>query len=133
VVRNEDIIHALAVDESSFARIADDERATVAERDRSYRGERDRPDVAGKTVIVVDDGLATGATMRAALQALRVEGAACLIAAAPLAPDDVFALLRDVADRIEIVATPPNFVAVGAWYDDFRQVSDEAVRELLQR
>jgi predicted phosphoribosyltransferase len=83
-------------------------------------------------VVVVDDGLATGATMRAALAALRERNAGTLIAAAPVAPPDVLAMLNSAADRVVVLDAPANLNAVGAWYRDFRQVTDDEVRSLVR-
>jgi putative phosphoribosyl transferase len=132
VVRNDDIVVALGIDGATFDRMAEEALAVVNASDGSYREGRPPVPLDGSRVIVVDDGLATGATMRAALRAVRARGAPYAIAAAPVAPDDVRTVLRDVADRVEVVSTPPNFVAVGAWYADFRQVGDDEVRSLLR-
>jgi predicted phosphoribosyltransferase len=83
------------------------------------------------TAVVVDDGIATGASMRVALVALRRLGASALIAAAPVAPPEMRSQLGDVAHRVELVETPLGLGAVGAWYDDFRQVGDDEVQRLL--
>jgi predicted phosphoribosyltransferase len=131
LVLNDEIVHHLGVDSARLDDIIEEERAIVAERDLLYRGDRPPLDVDGRTVIVVDDGLATGATMRAALSALRTSNATTLVAAAPVAPPDVFDTLSGVADRVVVLETPEHFFAVGSWYRDFRQVSDDEVRELL--
>jgi predicted phosphoribosyltransferase len=132
IVLNDEIVRHLAVDDRALAAIVTAERAVVDERDRAYRGDRDPLDVAGRTVVVVDDGLATGATMRVALAALRARGAGTLIAAAPVAPPEVFDVLRGAADRVVVVETPERFLAVGSWYRDFRQVTDDEVRDLVR-
>jgi len=89
--------------------------------------------VHGRTVILVDDGLATGSTMRAAAAALRALGAERLVAAVPVAPVESCDALREAVDEVVCATTPPRFVAVGEWYEDFSQTSDEEVRELLRR
>jgi predicted phosphoribosyltransferase len=132
VVVNDEIVRHLGVDRGRLAAIIEAERAIVDERDCAYRGNRDPLPVAGRVVVVVDDGLATGATMRAALAALRQRAVASLVVAAPLAPPDVVAMLRGEADRVVVLASPEQFVAVGAWYDDFRQVTDDQVRNLVR-
>ena len=132
IVLNDEIVHHLGVNRTQLDSIIAAERAIVDERDRAYRGDREPLDVAGRTVVVVDDGLATGATMRAALAALRACNVGALVAAAPVAPPDVVAMLSDEADRVVVLDAPERFNAVGAWYRDFRQVSDEEVRALLQ-
>ncbi len=106
------------------------ERDELARRVAAYRG--DRPlRVAGRTVLLVDDGVATGATARASLQALRAQGAGRLVLATPIAAPDRLAALADDADEVVALVTPRNFGAVGRWYGDFRQVSDEEVRAVL--
>ena len=132
LVLNDEIVHHLRVDRDELDAIIAAERAIVDERDRAYRGDRAPLTVAGRTVVVVDDGLATGATMRAALAALRKRDVGTLVAAAPLAPTEVIAMLEQEADRVEVLASPEPFNAVGAWYDDFRQVSDDEVRNLVR-
>ena len=133
VVLNDEIVRYLDVDRARMDSIIATERAVVDERDRAYRGTREPVAVVGRTVVVVDDGMATGATMRAALAALRKRGVGLLVVAAPVAPPDIVALLNEDADRVAVLATPERFVAVGAWYDDFHQVSDDEVRRLLER
>jgi putative phosphoribosyl transferase len=131
IVLNDEIVRHLGVDRTQLDSIIAAERAIVDERDRAYRGERKAIDVEGRTVVVVDDGLATGATMRAALAALRERSVGSLIAAAPVAPPDVVAMLNQEADRVVVLDAPERFNAVGAWYRDFRQVSDDEVRALV--
>ena len=87
----------------------------------------------GKTVILVDDGLATGSTMRAAVATLRAMGAARVVAAVPVAPPEICAAMREVVDQMVCVLTPDPFLAVGAWYEDFSETGDETVRALLGR
>jgi predicted phosphoribosyltransferase len=132
IVLNAEIVQHLGIDRAQLDSIIAAERAVVEERDRAYRGERAPAEVEGRTVVVVDDGLATGATMRAALAALRARNVGTLVAAAPVAPPDVVALLGEEADRVVVLDAPERFNAVGAWYHDFRQVNDEEVRALLQ-
>jgi predicted phosphoribosyltransferase len=100
-------------------------------REAEYRGVRDPLELAGKTVILVDDGLATGATMRAATKALRQHHVARCVVAVPVAPPDTCAYLEDEVDEIICLATPSHFRAVGQFYDDFTQTSDQEVRNLL--
>ena len=131
IVLNDEIVQYLGVDRAQLDSIIAAEQAVVDERDRAYRGEREPLDVEGRTVVVVDDGLATGATMRVALAALRVRNAGVLVAAAPVAPPDVLVMLAEEADRVVVLDTPERFLAVGSWYQDFRQVSDDEVRNLV--
>jgi putative phosphoribosyl transferase len=130
IVLNDDIVRQLGVDAAQLQPIIDTQRREVDARERRYRGERPPLDLEGRTVVLVDDGLATGATMRAAIAAVR-SAAAALIVAVPIAAPEAVATLRDEVDRLEVVSTPPGFAAVGLWYRDFRQVSDEEVRRLL--
>ena len=103
----------------------------LKEREQLYRGDRPRPDVAGRTVVLVDDGLATGSTMRAAVEALRRQGPREIIVAVPIAsPESCEALARE-ADRVVCVETPEPFHAVGLWYDDFSPTTDEEVQQIL--
>jgi putative phosphoribosyl transferase len=131
-VLNEDVVAALGLGEREIEAIADRERAEVERRERAYR--EDRPPLAleGKVVILVDDGLATGATMRAAALAVRKLRPAKVIVAVPIAADETCDEFRDVVDEVVCAFTPAPFYAVGLWYDDFEQTSDDEVRELLQ-
>jgi predicted phosphoribosyltransferase len=107
------------------------ERAELRRREELYRGERAAPDVAGKVVIVVDDGLATGATMLAAVQALRSQHPTEVVVAVPTAPRQTCEALADVADDVVCLRQPDPFYAVGLSYEDFAEVSDDEVRRLL--
>jgi predicted phosphoribosyltransferase len=107
------------------------ERLELDRRRRVYRGSRPAPDLAGRTAIVVDDGLATGVTMRAAVEAVRQGEPQRIVVAVPVADPDVCQRLRDRADRVLCLRTPKPLRAVGLWYEDFSQTTDEEVRELL--
>jgi len=115
------------------------ERVTMAEqrelerRERLYRDARPAPEVKAHTVILIDDGLATGSTMRAAVQALREEGARKIVVGVPVAPPDTCEAMKDIVDEIVCAVTPEPFRAVGIWYANFSETSDEEVRELLSR
>jgi erythromycin esterase-like protein/predicted phosphoribosyltransferase len=109
------------------------ERRELERREHAYRGDRPPPDVAGRTVVVVDDGLATGATMLAALQALRNDDPARVIVAVPVSDPDVCDNLRTIADDVVCLLTPRPFRAVGLWYEDFSETTDDEVRALLER
>jgi len=108
------------------------QRAEIERRLRAYRGDRPLHDVRGRTVIVVDDGIATGYTFRAALEGLRRQHPARLVAAVPVAPAESLTSLRQFADDVVCLATPEPFLAVGVWYEDFSQTTDEEVIALLQ-
>jgi putative phosphoribosyl transferase len=113
--------------------VIDRERMELRRREELYRGGEPPPAVTGKTVILVDDGLATGSTMRAAVTALRKERAKRVVVAVPIGAYDTCEMLRDVADSVVCAQTPEPFYAVGLWYDDFEQTTDEEVRDLLER
>jgi predicted phosphoribosyltransferase len=130
---SENVVEALGIPERVIATVAAAEVQELERRERIYREGRLFPDLRGRTVILVDDGLATGSTMRAAAAALRALGAERLVAAVPVAPKESCDALREAVDDIVCATTPPRFVAVGEWYEDFSQTSDEEVRELLRR
>jgi putative phosphoribosyl transferase len=129
---NRDVVHALDIPERKVRELADVEAAEVTWRERRYREGRRPLDVRGKTVLVVDDGLATGSTMRAAVLALRELGPANVIVAVPIAPEQTADDLSTLADDVICLANPEPFYAVGQFYDNFSQVSDEEVRHYLQ-
>jgi putative phosphoribosyl transferase len=132
-VLNEDVISSLGLSEETIEAVVRKEAQELSRRERLFRGERPFPEVKGRTVILVDDGLATGATMRAAVAALRQLQPAAIVVAVPVAPPDTVAKLRKEVDDLICLATPENFYAVGQWYVDFSQVSDEEVRQLLAK
>ena len=132
-VLNEDVVDALAVPPGVVEAVAGRERVELERRERLYRGERPPPEVAGRTAIVVDDGLATGATMRAAVLALRRLDPARVVVAVPVASRQAAEELGAVADACVAVATPSPFFGVGLWYRDFSQTTDDEVRDLLAR
>lgn len=133
VVREEDVIGDLGIDEATFERVADRERAELVRRERSFRGDRGAPSLAGRTVLVVDDGIATGSTVRAAVQALRQAHPARIVVATPVASREAVTLLRGVADEVRALLVPIDLISIGSWYDVFDQTSDDEVRELLER
>lgn len=130
-VLNQDIVSSLGISEDVIERVAAREHAELERRMKAYRGERAWPSVKGKRVILVDDGVATGATMRAAIAALRSQAPAKVIVAVPVAPFDTLAQLRGEADEVVCLATPEPFRAIGLWYASFPQLSDEEVRRVL--
>jgi putative phosphoribosyl transferase len=109
------------------------EEIELTRRIRRYRGDRTRVDLPGRTAVVVDDGLATGASARAALQAVRHAGARRAVLAVPVAPPGAVNALNDIADEVVVLATPSPFTAISQWYQDFRQVSDDEVLRLLSQ
>lgn len=130
-VMNEDVVRRLGISEEDIERIATREREELERREEAYRGARPGIDVEEKTVILVDDGLATGATMRAAVSALRKSDPKRIIIAVPTAPTETCADFEDVADGIICLRTPRPFFGVGGSYLDFSQTSNEQVRALL--
>jgi predicted phosphoribosyltransferase len=130
-VLNQSVISEYEIDRPTIDRVVARERLELERRERAYRGDRPPLDVEGRTVVVVDDGLATGATMRAAVQALRPLRPASLIVAVPVAPPSTCRQLAPLVDRLICLVQPHWFLAVGAWYEDFSATSDDEVRTLL--
>jgi predicted phosphoribosyltransferase len=132
-VLNDEVVHDLGIPEAVIDAVTAQAQQELERRERLYRGERPPPDARGRTVILVDDGLATGSTMRAAVAALRRLGPARIIVAVPVGAAETCAALREEADAVLCQQTPEPFYAVGAWYQDFTQTTDEEVRDLLAR
>lgn len=130
-VMNEDVVRGLDISEAVIQRVEDRERQELQRREKAYRGDRPWPALANRCVILVDDGLATGATMRAAVAAVRQEKPARLVVAVPVAPPDTVEMLREQVDEMVCLAEPEPFVAIGVWYVDFSQVGDDEVRQIL--
>jgi putative phosphoribosyl transferase len=131
-VLNEPLIARLGVQRADLEEVLVQERAELQRREREYRGDRPALDVTDRTVILVDDGLATGSTMRAAALGLRRQDAAALVIAVPVAPPSTCEEMRSVADQVVCARAPETFYAVGAFYEDFTQTSDDEVRSLLR-
>ena len=132
-VRNDEIISDLRIPDYLIDAVAAQEQRELERRERLYRGDRPPPDVRGRTVILVDDGLATGATMYAAIQALRQQQPARIVVAVPTASPETCEALRAEVDEVICAITPEPFYAVSLWYEDFSQTTDETVRDLLAR
>jgi predicted phosphoribosyltransferase len=130
-VLNEEVLVATRTGADEIAYVTARELEVLGRQEHAFRGDRPLPDLAARTVILTDDGLATGATMRAAIAAVRERGAAGVIVAVPVAPRETLRALRAEVDEIVCLLAPDPFVAVGVWYRDFRPVSDNEVRELL--
>jgi putative phosphoribosyl transferase len=131
-VRNPGVVTMLGISEEEIERVADNERKELERRERTYRGDRQPPEVRDQTVILVDDGLATGASMRAAVAALRERGPGRIVVAVPTAAPEICAEFEDEVDEVICAMTPRPFYGVGAWYQDFSQTTDEEVRQLLE-
>jgi erythromycin esterase-like protein/predicted phosphoribosyltransferase len=132
-VLNEQLIESLDIPHEWIEAIDAKEMRELERQERAFRGDRPPPDLTGRTVVLVDDGLATGATMLAAVQAVRQEEPERVIVAVPVAPPAVIDLLREYADDVVFLRAPETFGAISDWYDDFSQVTDDEVRDLLRR
>jgi len=132
-VVSDDIVAMLAISPAAIDETAAREQTELARRERLYRGSRPFPDLQSRTVIVIDDGLATGASMEAAIVALRQRKPARIVVAVPVGAAETCQRLAAVADDVVCASTPEPFQAVGLWYDEFDQTSDEEVIDLLQR
>jgi predicted phosphoribosyltransferase len=132
-VLNDEVVNVLRIPEEVIDEVAAEEQQELERRERAYRGDRPPPDVRGRIVILVDDGLATGSTMRAAVAALRQQGPARIVVAVPVGAAETCAELQYEADEAVCAQAPEPFYAVGLWYEDFAQTSDEEVHDLLQR
>jgi predicted phosphoribosyltransferase len=131
IVRNDDVIRMADVNDADFKAVCDMELAEIERRRRRYLGTRERINVTDRTAVVVDDGIATGATIRAALQATRMRNPKKLVLAVPVAPTETVAALRQDADDVICLEDHEFFRAIGFYYRDFSQISDEEVIRLL--
>jgi putative phosphoribosyl transferase len=131
LVLDEDLVRRLGIGRAELERAVAAEAQELERREAAYDGTRRPPQLEGKTVILIDDGLATGSTMRAAALAVRRQNPAGIVVAVPVAAEETCDEFRDVVDEIVCEVTPKPFRAVGLWYEDFSQTSDEEVRELL--
>lgn len=130
-VLNSDLIARLHIGPELIEAATKIEQQELERRERAYRGDHPSPVVQNRHVILVDDGLATGASMRAAVAALKQRHPASIVVAIPVAPPDTVEMLREEADKVICLAMPEPFLAVGRWYEDFSQTSDEEVKSLL--
>ncbi len=130
-VLNDALIGECGISTRRLQHVVQVERTELQRRSQRYRGEREAIPVAGRTAVLVDDGLATGSTARAAIEVARRRGAAEVVLAVPVAPDSTVAELRHIADQVICLQTPRWFGSVGSYYDDFEQTSDEEVARLL--
>ena len=132
-VWDRDLLEHLGVDTAYLRAAIDEQERELARRSRAYRGSRPAPDTTGRTAIVVDDGLATGSTALAAVRWARAAGARRVIVAVPVAAVQAVGLLAREADEVHAIETPASFRAVGEWYDDFTQTTDDEVVRALER
>jgi len=133
LVLNEDVVRMLAPDPGYIRAEMQRQIEELERRRRTYMGDRPPPDLGGRTVILIDDGIATGGTVRAALRGARKHDPARLVLAVPVAPSDILKALQDECDAIVCLASPEPFYAVGAWYTDFTQTDDDEVKMLLAK
>lgn len=132
-VLNEQVIASYAIQEDDIATVEAKEREELRRRDKTYRGDRPHPNLQDQTVILVDDGLATGSTMLAALEAVQLQHPKAIVVAVPVAPPDTVYRLQKIADEVICPIQPDDFYAIGQWYADFSQVSDaEVIAQLNQ-
>ena len=132
-VLNEQVIRQLNIDPAALERVEHAEREELRRREWAYRGDRSPADVRGRCVVLVDDGLATGASMFAAVAAVRQLKPAEIVVAVPVAPEQTIRSLEQVVDDVVCPSQPEPFYGVGAWFDDFSQTTDDEVRDLLAR
>jgi putative phosphoribosyl transferase len=132
-VLNDDVVRAYDISDDEIALVEVKEKEELERRERVYRGDRPAPDVAGHTVILVDNGIATGTTIRAALAALRKLQPARIVVAVAVAPLSTYEELKAEADEVVCVLTPETFYAISLWYEHFAQTTDDEVRDLLAR
>jgi len=132
-VINDEVVRALRIALRVIDSVAAREERELARREQLYREGRSAPDLSGRTVILVDDGLATGSTVRAAVVALRLRQPKRIVVAVPIAAEPTFAEIRSQVDELICLATPEPFYSVGFWYEDFSQTTDAEIRELLER
>ncbi len=130
-VMNEDVLAGSGISPAAIEAVVEEERAELQRRERAYRGDRPWPDLRGRCVILVDDGLATGATMHAAIDAVRAQEPGCIVVAVPVAPPDTVRRLARLVDEVVCLYEPEPFMAIGQWYVDFSQVSDQEVEQIL--
>jgi putative phosphoribosyl transferase len=131
-VLNEDVVSWFRIPETVIERVAREERAELERRERAYREGRSLVELGGRVVVLVDDGLATGSTLKAAVEALRAQGPSRIVVAVPVGSPETCREFAKLADEIVCARAPDRFAAVGQWYVDFSQTSDEEVRDLLE-
>jgi putative phosphoribosyl transferase len=130
-ILNDEVVQTAGIDSATIEGVTEREALELARRDRTYRGDREHPRIEGRVAIIVDDGLATGSTMRVAIEAVRSQRPSRIVVAAPVAPLDTCQALREVVDEVVCLSTPDWFDAIGRWYVDFSPTTDDEVRDLL--
>jgi predicted phosphoribosyltransferase len=133
LVLNRDVVDHISITREDLDAVVEEERRELRRRELAFRGHAQAPDIRGKTVILIDDGIATGSTMRAAIEAIKQQRPACLVVAAPVASQQAAAEIRKEVDEFVALMTPDDFGAVGQYYEDFAQTSDDEVRHLIER
>jgi putative phosphoribosyl transferase len=133
MVLNRDVIRSLQITQAALDTVTAEEQQELNRRDRAYRGDRAFPDLRKHTVILVDDGIATGSTIRAAIATIRAAKAQAIVVAVPIAPAEVVKSLAAIVDRVVCLLMPEPLHSIGQWYENFDQTSDEEVRDLLRR
>lgn len=133
LVLNEDIVSSFQMSEKVINMVSENELKELKRRERIYRGDRPKPEISDSTVILIDDGLATGATMRAAVSAIKTKNPAKIVVAVPTGAPDTCELFKMEVDEVICIATPEPFYGVGAWYGNFSQTTDEEVCKLLDK
>jgi putative phosphoribosyl transferase len=131
MVLNHEILKSIGISRPALQQVIEDEKQELERRDRAYRENRPDPDLQGKTVILVDDGIATGSTLRAAIATLRQKNPKEIVVAVPVAPVSTCESLRAIVDKIICLSMPEPLISIGMWYVDFSQTSDQEVRHLL--
>ncbi|MBS0349889.1 MAG: phosphoribosyltransferase [Proteobacteria bacterium] len=132
-VFNEEVLGLMSLDQASIDKVIAEQQTILDDRNNRYRGQKPLPDFKNKTVILVDDGIATGATMRAAVLAIQTLGCGRIILAVPVAPPEIFQQFKPLVDQIICLETPAPFYAIGGWYQDFSQTTDAEVISLLKK
>lgn len=132
-VLNREVVEGLGIDQPTIDAVTQREQQELRRREQLYRGNRPPPPITGRVVILIDDGLATGSTMRAAAAAIRQQSPAQVIVAVPVGAPDTCAMLRNEVDEVVCLITPEPFRAIGLWYRNFKQTTDEEVQALLDR
>lgn len=133
MVLNDEIVRSLRIDESTILEVAEREQQELERRDRAYRGDRPPPSLQNRTVILVDDGIATGSTLRAAIAVVQTQAPQSIVVAVPLVPPSTCSTLKSFVNDLVYLVAPERLQSIGGWYDDFSQTSDAEVQQLLQQ